>query len=242
MRTLLILLLVALPVAADDKPIAQRWSLKLLPEKLPELPAEFYGTKRIHTPPLTRGGNGFSDALTFRKADGDKPAQVEWEQTQFRNRQQTVKSSTLDLRVEKSLLEYGDLLRTAMLHEGVLAVNVAVPIDERTFYLVTSDRFTSGTRRVDEWLFEFDQDPRKEKTGQVTVKHAREQFPDSRPQQWETAGTFTVNSTNRGFKTIDLERPPKGGHQLPTLMTWDGRPYLALDEPNQRLIEYRPVR
>jgi hypothetical protein len=240
----LLILLFAFPVTADDKPLPERWTLEFMPDKLPNLPDDVYGKTWGHLPPRTRTGRGHSDFLTFHKPAGGKPAEVAWRQVMHLRFGQEDRETTrtLELRVEKSLLEFGGELHTAVVHDDILALNAGVPIDDRSWYVVQCDTFTDGKVRVSEYLFDFDDDPRTADNGKLTVKHASNLFPDPHPEKWTQAATFDVNQKSDKYRTFVLRSiaaPGRPRSNLPKLLLWTDRPYLSLNEPNAAVIEYR---
>jgi hypothetical protein len=240
----LLILLVALPVTADDKPLSELWTLEYFPDNLPNLPDEVYGKTWGHQPPRSRTGRGYSDFLTFRKPADGRPAEVVWRQVSHPRAGQQDRETTriLALRVETSLLEFGGELHTAVVHDDVLALNAGVPVDDRSWYVVQCDTFTDRKVRVSEYLFEFDDDPRTADGGKVTVKHASNLFPSPHPEKWTQVATFDVDKTSDKYRTLVLRSiaaPGRPRSNLPKLLLWTDRPYLSLNEPNAAVIEYR---
>jgi hypothetical protein len=230
------------PVAAQEKALRERWQLKLVPDQLPSWPDELYGTTWVHHGLRTRSGRGHSDVLAFRKTDAAKPAQVSWTQITHNLAEKKEKTLTLPLRVEKALLEYGDQVRTAMIHQGVLALNVGVPVGERTWYQAYCQRFSDGKTRVQEWLFVFEDDPRKKETGKLRVKHASRLFPDGPADEWDVPATFSVKKASAKWSTFNLTHDNKPGEsrsRLPRLYLGTDLPYIALDASDGHVIEYK---
>ncbi len=241
----LLILLVALPVATDERPLPERWTLEHLPGALPNLPESLFDTTWGHLPPRSRTGRGHSVFLTFRRSRGAESAEVEWRQIVHRSagKPDQEQSRTLPLRVEKSLLEFGGSLRTAVVHDDVLILNAGVPVGDRTWYLVFSETFSDDRIRVQEYLFEFGDDPRTVDSGRVVVQHASNVFPDHKPKKWTQSATFTIDKTRDGYRTFvlkSLTEDAKSRTNLPRFLLRTDRPYLALNEPHEAVIEYRP--
>ena len=239
----LILLLAVSPVAADDEPLSERWALKAVPAQLPSLPNELYGRTWSYQPPRSRTGRGYSEYLTFRKPADGKPGEVELRHVMHLRAGQGERetSRTLPLKVETSLLEFGGVLRTAALHDDKLVLNAGVPVGKKLWYLVQCDTFTTPKVRVNEYLFDFADDPRIVDEGKVTVTQTRTLFPDGKPEQREHSATFAVAVKSDQQRSLALQTiavPGQSTFNLPRIILWNDRPYLSLDEPNRRAVEY----
>jgi hypothetical protein len=239
----LLVLLCSVSALAEDKPLPERWTLEYLPAKLPALGDDLYDKTWGHLPPRTRSGRGVSDFINFRKSADGSPAEVEWRQRIYPRAGQPVEETTrkLPLRIEKSLLEFGGELRTAAIHGEILALNVGVPVGERSWYLVVSDTFTDGKVRVSEYLFEFADDPRTTDKGAVTVKHASNLFPKPKPEKWEQPASFEVVEKDKASRTLlsrSAAEPGLSGSNLPKVIVWTDRSYLSLKKSNDEAIEY----
>lgn len=240
-RALFILLFAVLPAAAEDEPLSKRWALQATPAELPALPDELYGPTWSYQPLRSRTGSGYSNYLTFRKPVGDQPAQVEYRQVTHPRAGQEDREMTrmLPLEVEKSLLEFDGVLRTAVLHDDKLVLNAGVPIGKHSWCLVHTESFSTLKVRVNEYLFDFADDPRTADEGKVTIKQTRSLFPDGKSQQWEHSATFTVDKQSEQQRELVVQA--LAGFNLPSVLVWKDRPYLALDEPNRRAVEYKLV-
>ena len=246
-HALLFLFLAVLPVAADDEPLSQRWALQEVPAQLPDLPDELYGRTWTYQPPRSRTSRGYSEYLTFRKPADGKPGAVESRQVMHLRAGQGERetSRTLPFRVEKSLLEFGRVLRTAAVHDDKLVLNAGVPVGKQLWYLVQSDTFTTPKVQVNEYLFDFAEDPRTVDEGKVTVTQTRTLIPDGKPEQWEHSATFAVaekSDQRRGLVLQTIAAPGQSTFNLPRVMLWKDRPYLSLDEPNRRVVAYELVK
>ena len=130
-------------------------------------------------------------------------------------------------------------------HDNKLVLNAGVPIGKQLWYLVQCDTFTTPKVRVNEYLFNFADDPRTADEGKVTVTHTRTLFPDGKPEQWEHSATFAVTEKydqKRGLALQTIAVPRQSRFNLPRVMLWNDRPYLSLDEPNRRVVEYKLVK
>ena len=246
-HALLILLFAGLPASAVDESLSQRWALQEAPAQLPSLPDGLYGRTWTYQPPRSRTGRGYSEYLTFRKPADGKAGEVESRNvTQLRagqNDQET--NRTLPFQVETSLLEFGGVLRTAVLHDDKLILNAGVPVGKQLWYLVQCDTFTTPKVRVNEYLFNFADNPRTEDEGSVAVMQTRTLLPDGKPEQWEHSARFAIAEKTDQKRVLALRTiaaPGQSSFNLPRVMLWNNRPYLSLDEPNRRVVEYKLVK
>lgn len=195
---------------AGPTPLPDRWLLKLVPPNLPALPdalftTRWYGSESV-SPFLGGLGTTPRDVPTewaFRPGVGRRPGTMSKVLLGDNNRP----PETHPLAVHRCLVEFDRKLYTAAVIDKSLVLGVPVELPNRVWYQAG---LLDDGQTVREWRLEFDDDPRANRTGGVTVRgHVRKLAdPDGREVRFQTRFKSEGFGGEWVVKFLDVRQEP----------------------------------
>jgi hypothetical protein len=227
-------------VANSGRVIRERWGLRLVPEKCPEIDPALLGTEWSQRSVRDILGRGTDWLIRFPVPRGPQEGRsIELTTVQHYSVNacvpETVTTATHPLTLGGPFLEYDGLLHTAFVSAEVFVPDAILEVSDRRWYTAQARRIPKSKDdepevTLTEYLFEFDDDPITSQRGKLTLqRHVRKRH--------ETAGDLSRSSSIFvRFRHEPDEAAPYelqiGTPEQRSLTAWfyAGRPYALLRE------------
>lgn len=220
--------------------LAEKWNLQLVPSSLPALDAKLEHSVWRYTSPQNILGGHATETIAFDARDCD----VRRVLRRYDRTTKTVVTDTKEprrsaYRVERALLAWDGGIFTAAVDGKTLYIGAAVPVGRLAWYLVRSGRHGATIQRTDEWSFAFDEDPRADAAGKVTIKHRRHAAAPGTVRSFEVRAAFVARPTEAGIALSFKQAGLDGGgiHVLPRIHLLPGGVATVETWTYQRVVE-----